>query len=158
MPFAWPIDLGLTVASHGWAQLAPWRWEPDQGRLGRTESIGGRIGTISVTEADPRSLSISWDGFGAADEPVVVARVRRWVSADWDPASAVAALRQALPEEAALIERGGGRLLRCSSFYEDFVKTVLTINTSWNATLRMAAALVGEPGGGAFPGPGALLD
>ena len=64
----------------------------------------------------------------------------------------------ALREDAALIERGGGRMLRCSSFYEDFVKTVLTINTSWSSTCRMAAALVAEPGEGAFPGPEAVLD
>jgi 3-methyladenine DNA glycosylase/8-oxoguanine DNA glycosylase len=63
-----------------------------------------------------------------------------------------------LPDVADLIERGGGRMLRGSSFYEDFVKTVLTINTSWSATCRMAAALVAEPGGGSFPGPAALLD
>jgi len=49
-------------------------------------------------------------------------------------------------------------MLRCSSFYEDFVKTVLTINTSWSATCRMVAALVAEPGDGGFPGPVALLD
>jgi endonuclease III len=38
------------------------------------------------------------------------------------------------------------------------VKTVLTINTSWSSTCRMAAALVAEPGEGAFPGPEAVLD
>jgi 3-methyladenine DNA glycosylase/8-oxoguanine DNA glycosylase len=64
----------------------------------------------------------------------------------------------ALHEDAALIARGGGRMLRCSSFYEDFVKTVLTINTSWSSTCRMAAALVAEPGAGAFPVPEAMLD
>jgi hypothetical protein len=63
-----------------------------------------------------------------------------------------------LPEAAALIERGGGRMLRGSSFHEDFIKTVLTINTNWSATCRMVAALVAEPGGGGFPGPAALLD
>lgn len=49
-------------------------------------------------------------------------------------------------------------MLRGSFFYEDFVKTVLTINTSWSATCRMVAALVAEPGGGSFPGPELLLD
>jgi 3-methyladenine DNA glycosylase/8-oxoguanine DNA glycosylase len=81
-------------------------------------------------------------------------RVRRWFSADWEPAPAIAAL----PTIAELIERGGGRMLRGSSFYEDFVKTVLTINTSWSATCRMVTAIVAEPGGGGFPGPAALLD
>jgi 3-methyladenine DNA glycosylase/8-oxoguanine DNA glycosylase len=156
--FSWPIDLRLTVASHGWAQLAPWQWDPERGLLACSERIGSRIGTIAVSQRGPLALGIAWDGFAAADIPEILRRVRRWVSADWDPAPAIAALRSVLPEEAALIERGGGRILRCSSFYEDFVKTVLTINTSWSATLRMSAALVAEPGDGAFPTPDAMLD
>ena len=38
------------------------------------------------------------------------------------------------------------------------MKTVLTINTSWSSTCRMAAALVTEPGKGTFPAPEAVLD
>ncbi|MBO0736686.1 MAG: hypothetical protein J2P48_08970, partial [Alphaproteobacteria bacterium] len=80
--------------------------------------------------------------------------VSRWLSADWEPSMAITAL----PDAAVLIKAGGGRMLRGSTFHEDFVKTVLTINANWPATCRMAAALVDEPGGGAFPGPQALLD
>ena len=156
--FPWPIDLRLTVMSHGWAQLAPWRWEPEPGRLARTERIGGNVGTIAARQRDPLDLAVSWHGFADRAVPEILRRVRRWVSADWDPAPAIAALRPALPQEAALIDQGGGRILCCSTFYEDFIKTVLTINTSWSATLRMAAALVSEPGGGAFPDPDAVLD
>jgi N-glycosylase/DNA lyase len=156
--FDWPIDLGLTVASHGWAQLAPWQWEPQLGRLARTERVGGTVGTVAASQRDPFSLSVACEGFVLADMPELLRRVRRWVSAEWDPAPAITALRPALAAEAALIERGGGRILRASSFYEDFVKTVLTINTSWSSTCRMAAALVAEPGGGAFPTPDAVLD
>jgi 3-methyladenine DNA glycosylase/8-oxoguanine DNA glycosylase len=156
--FDWPIDLGLTVASHGWAELAPWEWDPRDGRLARVESIGGTIGSVAATQRDPLSLSVACEGFAPADVLELLRRIRRWVSAEWDPAPAIAALRPALAAEAALIERGGGRILRASSFYEDFVKTDLTINTSWSSTRRMAAALVAEPGGGAFPTPGAVLD
>lgn len=158
LSFPWPIDLRLTVMSHGWAQLAPWHWDPDRCRLARAERIGGMIGTVAVEQSDPHGLIVCRAGFAESDIPELRCRVRRWLSADWDPAPAVAALRDTAPDEAALIAQGGGRILRCSSFYEDFVKTVLTINTSWSATLRMSAALVGEPGGGAFPGPEALLD
>ena len=86
--------------------------------------------------------------------PEILRRVARWVSAEWDPAPAIAALGAGFADEAALIARGGGRLLRCSTFYEDFIKTVLTVNTSWSGTCRMSAALVAEPGGGAFPTAG----
>jgi N-glycosylase/DNA lyase len=47
--------------------------------------------------------------------------------------------------------------LRCSTFYEDFIKTLLTVNTSWSGTCRMVAALVAEPGRGAFPLPGMVV-
>ena len=144
----------MTVASHGWAYLAPWYWEPEPGRLGRQERIGDRLGRIEVAQRDPTSMVVTWEGFDGAAPAEIQKRVHRWLSADWEPAAAMAALG----EDAGLIARGGGRLLRCSSFYEDFVKTVLTINTSWSSTCRMAAALVATPGGGTFPGPDALLD
>ncbi|MGH7092026.1 MAG: hypothetical protein ACREFB_00640, partial [Stellaceae bacterium] len=155
---AWPIDLGLTVASHGWVHLVPWNWEPDTGTLSRVERIGGRPGRVAVRQRDPTALAISADGFREADAPEVLRRVARWVSADWDPGPAVAVLAPAFADEAALIARGGGRLLCSSTFYEDFIKTVLTINTTWSSTVRMTAALVAEPGGDAFPEPAALVD
>jgi 3-methyladenine DNA glycosylase/8-oxoguanine DNA glycosylase len=152
LPF--PVDLALTVASHGWAHLAPWHWDRDAGTLSRRERIGAKLGSVAVLQSETGSVVIRFDDFAASEEPEVGRRVRRWLSAEWDPAEALAALGA----DGVLIERGGGRLLRCSSFYEDFIKTVLTINTAWSSTCRMAAALVSEPGGGAFPGPEELLD
>jgi len=154
----WPIDLGLTVASHGWVHLEPWRWEGETGRLSHTERIGDRVGTIAVQQRGPRTLAVAWNGFPDDAAPEILRRVAHWVSAEWDPAAAIAALRPAFAGEAALIAAGGGRLLRGSTFYEDFVKTVLTVNTSWSGTCRMSAALVADPGGGAFPAPDAVLD
>jgi 3-methyladenine DNA glycosylase/8-oxoguanine DNA glycosylase len=154
----WPIDLGLTVAGHGWAQLAPWRWESESGTLRRRERIGERVGTIAVRQRDARTLRVTWENLPDRLQPEILRRAARWVSADWDPAPAIAALAAGFPEEAALIAAGGGRLLRCSTFYEDFAKTLLTVNTAWSGTCRMSAALVAEPGGGAFPPPEAVID
>jgi N-glycosylase/DNA lyase len=154
----WPIDLGLTVASHGWVHLEPWRWDPMTGTLSRAERIGGRVGTVAMRQRDPTTLVVSWDGFSGAADTEILRRAARWVSIEWSPEAALAALAAGFAEEAALIARGGGRLLRCSTFYEDFIKTVLTINTSWSSTERTSAALVAEPGGGAFPFPEMLID
>lgn len=151
-PFS--IDLALTVASHGWAYLAPWTWDSGSGVLARREQIDGDVGTVAAAQPDPGTIGIHYNGLPAKAEPVIISRVRRWLSADWDPAEAIAVLG----EDGVLIRRGGGRILRCSSFYEDFVKTVLTINTAWSSTRRMAAALVAEPGNGVFPLPDAILD
>jgi len=154
LQFRWPLDLALTVASHGWVHLAPWQWDPDRGRLARAERIGDHLGTIEVIQHRDDAIAVGWTGFDDAKESEILTRVRRWLSADWEPTPAIAAL----PGLADLISRGGGRMLRGSTFYEDFAKTVLTINTSWSATCRMVAALVAEPGGGRFPEPAALLD
>lgn len=154
----WPIDLVLTVASHGWVHLEPWRWDIETGTLSHPERIGGAAGTIAMQQRDPMILGVAWDGFAGVDAVKILRRAGRWVSAEWDPAPALAALAAGFADEAALIARGGGRILRCSTFYEDFVKTVLTVNTSWSGTCRMSAALVAEPGGGVFPDPLAILD
>jgi 3-methyladenine DNA glycosylase/8-oxoguanine DNA glycosylase len=158
LEFGWPIDLGLTVASHGWVHLEPWRWESETGTLSHADRIGGKIGTIAVQQRDPTTLAVEWDGFALAARPEIIARVARWVSADWNPAAAIAALSGHFAHEVELVARGGGRLLRGSTFYEDFIKTVATVNTSWSGTCRMTAALVAEPGGGAFPSPEMLID
>src|SRR5207253_1538639 len=118
LSFAWPIDLALTVASHGWAYLAPWAWDPERGLLARVEQIGGRIGTVAVSQSDPHSVSVCYDGFADGDEPEILRRAARWVSAEWDPAAAIAALGNGFADDARLIAAGGGRLLRCSTFYE----------------------------------------
>ena len=154
----WPIDLGLTVASHGWVHLEPWRWDAATGTLSHIERIGDRIGTLSLRQRGPTMFAASWEGFADSDTGELMRRVRRWVSADWNPNPAISALGAGFADEAALIARGGGRLLRGSTFYEDFIKTALTVNTSWSGTCRMTAALVAEPGGGAFPSPEMLID
>jgi 3-methyladenine DNA glycosylase/8-oxoguanine DNA glycosylase len=154
LPLEFPIDLGLTVASHGWVHLAPWRWDDATGILARRERIDGTVGTLAIRQQGAAAILIDSDSFGPSAGPEIRRRVRRWLWADWDPAEAVVML----PEHGAFIRRGGGRILRCSSFYEDFVKTVLTINTAWSSTCRMAAALVAEPGDGAFPLPETILE
>jgi 3-methyladenine DNA glycosylase/8-oxoguanine DNA glycosylase len=158
LDLAWPIDLRLTVASHGWVHLDPWRWEAESATLSHAELIGSRHGTISVSQREPTALDVRWDSFPASAKQEVLRRVARWVSADWDPAAAIAALNTGFADEVAIIAKGGGRVLRSSTFYEDFVKTILTVNTSWSGTCRMTAALVAEPGGGAFPLPRMVID
>lgn len=156
----YPVSLRSTVRSHGWVMLAPWGWDDSTGVLWRTDRLpSGRVARIQTAQPDADRIEVAVDGDGPSDSDVDEAAglVGRWLSLDWDPAEAIAAARKIDPEAAKTIEGGGGRLLRCSTFYEDFAKTVCTIQIAWSGSLRMVEALV-DAGGGLFPTPAAILD
>ena len=140
--------------------LAPWGWDDSTGVLWRSDRLSsGRIARTQATQPDSDRIEVAVNGDGLSDSDVDEATglVRRWLSLDWDPVEAIGAARRVDPEAARTIEGGGGRLLRCSTFYEDFVKTVCTIQIAWSGSLRMVEALV-DAGGGLFPAPAAILD
>jgi 3-methyladenine DNA glycosylase/8-oxoguanine DNA glycosylase len=56
------------------------------------------------------------------------------------------ALTRNEPKLAHVEKRAQGRVLRCSTLFEDTVKTILTTNTSWAGTIRMVEALVSQLG------------
>ena len=156
----YPVSLRSTVRTHGWVSLAPWGWDDSACVLWRSDRLSsGRTARIQATqpEADRIEVEVSGDGLSRRDLDEAAGLVRRWLSLDWDPARAIASARAVDPEAAEVIKNGGGRLLRCSTFYEDFVKTVCTIQIAWSGSLRMVAALV-EAGGGLFPTPVRVLE
>ena len=70
---AWPIDLGLTVASHGWVHLEPWRWDAKTGTLSGAERIGDRARIACQAAARHENLSAGLDDHRngrMSDEPV----------------------------------------------------------------------------------------
>jgi 3-methyladenine DNA glycosylase/8-oxoguanine DNA glycosylase len=56
------------------------------------------------------------------------------------------ALARSEPKLAQAEARAQGRVLRCPTLFEDTVKTMLTVNTSWPGTIRMVQALVSQFG------------
>ena len=156
----YPVSLHSTVRSHGWVMLAPWGWDDSTGVLWRSDRLSsGRVARIQATQPDAGRIEVAVDGDGlsAGDVDEAIALAGRWLSLDWDPAEAITAARKVDSEAASTIERGGGRLLRCGTFYEDFVKTVCTIQIAWSGSRRMVEALV-DAGSGLFPAPAEVLD
>ena len=154
-----PLSLGRTIDSHGWVRLSPWTWDDENRVLERPEKMDGWRGRVRVGQKSPAKINVDT---GPKSLPAPVKKkirklVDRWLSASWDPGPALAAAKTADKQVAGYIETGGGRFLRGSSFYEDFVKTVCTLNASWAFTRKMAAALVEKAGGGFFPLPGDIL-
>ena len=156
----YPVSLHSTVRSHGWVMLAPWGWDDSSYVLWRSDRLSsGRVARIQAAQPDAARIEVAVEGDSLSDSDVDEATglVKRWLSLDWDPAEAIAAARKVDAEAANTVERGGGRLLRCSTFYEDFVKTVCTIQIAWSGSRRMVTALVGA-GGGLFPTPARVLE
>ena len=158
-PYA--VSLEQTVFSHGWYLLAPWEWDAGAGTLSRPERLPfGSFVEVEATQHGPRSVRVEVKGQEVRSEGLDVARgrVARWLSTDWDPQPAIETAARLDSDAADAIRSGGGRFLRGSTFYEDFAKTVCTIQISWAGTLRMTRALVDSLGRGTFPTPRDILD
>jgi len=151
-----PTSLLHTVTSHGWVNLAPWSWDVDKEELARIERLpNGKLVPVKVTQSAPRSFLIHLytDGPTAFELKDIETTVKHWLSDDWDPRPAISMATSLDSRIARFIQQGGGRFLRGSTFYEDFVKTVCTINTNWPSTIRMVSSLVNRLGEGGFPTP-----
>ena len=153
------VSLRLTVQSHGWVNLSPWHWDAVTEVLSRGERVRcGQVMRVRVTQSSPTAIAVD---VASDDEIPSVSDVRgivhRWLSLGWSPNGAIEAAERLDPTIADLLRSGGGRMLRCGTFYEDFIKTVCTIQISWAGTRRMVDGLVGLSGDGLFPRPVEVL-
>ena len=145
------VSLRSTVNSHGWVALQPWIWNNETGVLSRTERVlSGSLEKVSVRQIDNNSYAVTSSG---GDKHEIETFVRRWLSLDWDPSEALQTARCLDTYVQNLIANGSGRFLRGSTFFEDYLKTVCTVQINWKGTIRMAQRLVIEIGGGSVPTP-----
>lgn len=155
-----PISLKRTIRAHGWVDLKPWEWDENLGILTRLDRLQSGIRKIEIKQSQPNSVDVALTGdqVGKLEINEAIGLVSRWISADWIPKEAIAKARQLKPDIATFIEEGGGRYLRGSTFYEDFIKTICTIQIAWSGSKRMVAALVSNIGGGVFPTPLEIIE
>jgi N-glycosylase/DNA lyase len=152
-----PFDLVLTVESHGWYDLPPWRWDREARKLGRPLQLaGGRTVYAEVAQADgARGLAFRAFAEGrlsAAEAGEARAAMAACLALDEDlgpfraRAEALEARRAAgrgrdLPDLRWALLRGAGRLLRSPTVFEDAVKTLCTTNCTWAVTRGLVARL-----------------
>ena len=155
-----PFDLALTVRSHGWYDLAPWRWDEQGAVLSRPIALAsGRVAVAEVTRA-ARGLAFrafARGRLGAAEARETRDALATCLALDEDLAPFRAraealerersAGRADLPDLRWALARGAGRLLRSPTVFEDAVKTLCTTNCSWALTRVMVERLCGSLGG-----------
>jgi 3-methyladenine DNA glycosylase/8-oxoguanine DNA glycosylase len=150
-----PFHFPDVVYSHGWRCLAPFRWDGGRGVLARMERVAGYAGRVEYL-AHPEGVLVR---AGAARAPLVLLAARaRWMLGLEDDLSAFQLRYHAHCELGPVVRRGAGRMLRCPTVWEDVVKTLLSVNTTWRQTVAMTERLVRlcgpeHPAGYAFPTP-----
>jgi len=116
--------------------------------LHRIELLGGEPHALEIRFAR-RALHVR----GATDSDELRAKLNRMFQLHLDLSEFHERAKGSPSHEWAAEERFG-RLLCGSTLFEDAVKIILTTNTMWRQTVRMAELLVAKCGrGGAFPEP-----
>jgi 3-methyladenine DNA glycosylase/8-oxoguanine DNA glycosylase len=152
-----PFNFHSVVNSHGWVQLAPFRFDEDSRTLFYTDSLAnGRVLEYAMREA-PKGVRVETrDGLGKTERNEIAEKVTWMLGLDLDFSSFYKAAR-AEPKLRGAKRLARGRVLRSPTFFEDVLKTILTTNTLWAATKRMNLNLIAAFGTSpAFPSPGRI--
>jgi 3-methyladenine DNA glycosylase/8-oxoguanine DNA glycosylase len=160
-----PFSLYAVTHSHGWIHLAPFEEEPDGGFKYVLHLNSGRVVVTRVKEAH-EGITVEVDSLLNSSERVELEEKITWMlelDQDFSTFHNLAWLEQKL---AHVLERSLGRILRSPTLFEDVIKTILTTNTLWAATIRMnrnlvsqfGAPLPSDPERRAFPTPERLAE
>ncbi|GAB4423852.1 MAG: hypothetical protein Kow002_13450 [Anaerolineales bacterium] len=141
LPARQPFNFHNTVRSHGWAQLAPFVYDEEQGVLHYVMRLrSGKVTEIHVREAQ-EGVRVESEELTKAEQNEVAETVTWMFGLDMDFSDFYTAAAKE-PKLAHVAKKAYGRVLRSSTFFDDVVKTILTTNTLWGATKRMNANLV----------------
>jgi 3-methyladenine DNA glycosylase/8-oxoguanine DNA glycosylase len=155
-----PFNFHSVVNSHGWVQLAPFRFDEDSRTLFYTDCLAsGHVLEYRIREA-PGGVQVEIPGRLRRAEKVEAERRITWMLGLDQDLSAFYKAARGEPKLRQARKLAHGRVLRSPTFFEDVLKTILTTNTLWAATKRMNHNLVtafGTPADGtafkAFPKP-----
>ena len=138
-----PFNFHSVVNSHGWRQLAPFRFEDDilyyVDQLSTQRVVEYRISPT------PEGVQVQTDKLSKTEQKEAKEKVTWMLGLDMDFSDFYAASRLE-PKLARAKEQALGRVLRSPTLFEDVVKTIFTTNTLWAATKNMTRRLVEEFG------------
>lgn len=160
LPARPPFNFHSVVNSHGWVQLAPFRFDEHRDILSYTDRLSNGAVVEYVVRAAPKGVQVETPGkLGKQEREEIAGKVSWMFGLDQDFSAFYKAARHE-PKLRKAHRLAHGRVLRAPTFFEDVVKTILTTNTLWAATKRMNLNLIasfGESRAGsdsmAFPGP-----
>ena len=140
-----PFNFYSVVTSHGWIQLAPFRFDENSKTLFYTDHLlNGRIVGYQISET-PKGVKVKTDSLNKIEQNEVKEKISWMLGLDQDFSSFYKVARKE-PKLRKSEKLARGRVLRSPTFFEDVVKTILTTNTLWAATKRMNLNLIASFG------------
>jgi 3-methyladenine DNA glycosylase/8-oxoguanine DNA glycosylase len=140
-----PFNFTSVVNSHGWRQLAPFSYDESSKTLSYILRLSnGRV--IELKMNDGRDgVIVETDRLNKKEHTEVTESVTWMFGLDMDFSAFYTASRIE-PKLAHAKKQALGRVLRSPTLFEDVIKTILTTNTLWGATINMTRRLVEEFG------------
>jgi len=140
-----PFNFLSVVQSHGWVQLAPFRFDETKKQLFYTDRLAtGRVVEYQISEIS-KGIRVWTDSLDKAEQNEVREKAAWMFGLDQDFSSFYKVARRE-PKLRKAEKLARGRVLRSPTFFEDVVKTILTTNTLWGVTKRMDLNLIASFG------------
>ena len=145
LPARKPFKFYSVVHSHGWLQLAPFSFDDGSNTLSYTLRLSNaRVITLHLRDGKD-SVIVETDKLRKSEQNEATDVVNWMFGLDMDFSAFYTASRTD-PKLAHVKKQALGRVLRSPTLFEDVIKTILTTNTLWTATINMTRRLVDEFG------------
>jgi 3-methyladenine DNA glycosylase/8-oxoguanine DNA glycosylase len=145
LPARKPFKFLSVVNSHGWPQLAPFYYDGTTQTLSYILRLSnGRVIALKLREGKD-GVNVETEKLSQSENKEVTDYVT-WMFGLNMNFSAFYAASRTEPKLAHVKSRALGRVLRSPTLFEDVIKTILTTNTLWSATINMTCRLVYEFG------------
>lgn len=146
LPAKKPFSLSSVIHSHGWANLAPFQLDSDQNQLSYIYQLKDKRVVKLTIEEIPSGVAVEVNDSLNSQEKGEISTAVSWMLALDQDFAEFYELAKDEPKLKHVVKNAQGRLLRSPTLFEDIVKTILTTNTAWSGTIRMAEALVNQFG------------
>jgi len=161
LPARKPFKFLSVIHSHGWYQLAPFSFDENTNTLSRILRLSnGRVIELKLRDGKD-GVNVETEKLNKTERKEVTNAVTWMFGLDMDFSTFYTASRLE-PKLAHAKKQALGRVLRSPTLFEDVIKTILTTNTLWGATINMTKRLVDEFGSvlsgetKSFPAPEAI--
>ena len=131
-----PFNFQSVVDSHGWHQLAPFRFDDATSMLFYVDHLKSNRVVEYQISGDREGLKVETEKLTKSEQNEVTEKITWMFGLDMEFSDFYAVTR-AEPKLSRTKKQALGRVLRSPTLFEDVIKTILTTNTLWAATRNM---------------------